>query len=138
MIRNATKLGLCLLAVLGVTSAIASSASALSYTAATYPVSVSGSSSGAIKFSVAGSTVSCSSVTFSATMNASGPTVTEHPVFPSNCVAFGFINATITGFSNGDCDYLFGSPSLSAGQIVSNVSLNCKTGDVQIDAGPCT
>jgi hypothetical protein len=139
MIRNATKLGLCLLAVLGVTSAVASSASALNYTAASYPVTINGTQSTTAKFVIGGATVSCSTATTSATSSAAGPTLTEIPIF-GNCTAFGFIGATVTGFPNtgGSCDYLFGTPTLSGGQIISTVNLNCPSGDVQIDAGPCT
>jgi len=48
----------------------------------------------------------------------------------SGCTAFGFINSTVTGFGSPGCAWHYGANG--------SASLACTSGDVQIDAGPCT
>jgi hypothetical protein len=131
MIRNAKVLGLALVAVLAMAAVVASSASAAEFTAASYPVTLSGTQSTAHKFTVGGSTVTCTTATFSGSASGPSPTQTMTPVY-TGCTAFGFIGATVTGFphTGGNCDYDFSANGETA--------LTCASGDVTIDAGPCT
>ena len=139
MIRNAKILGLALVAVLALTAIAASSASALKFTANSYPVHLTGTQSGSHKFTVTGSTVTCTTATFTGSATGASTTQTMTPIY-TGCTAFGFINSTVTGFphTGGNCDYLFGEPTSSAGVITGHAALTCASGDVQIDAGPCT
>jgi hypothetical protein len=129
MIRNTKILGLAIVAALALTAVMASAASATNFTAASFPVKISGTQSSAHKFVVAGGTVTCKVASFSGEATAPSETQTINPIY-DECTAFGFVGATVTGFSSTTCDYkLFASGS-------SN--LECKSGDVQIDAGTCT
>jgi hypothetical protein len=129
MIRNAKILGLAIVAALALTAVMASAASAANFTAASYPVKISGTQSESHKFTVGGGTVTCTTATFAGEATAASATQTIVPSY-SNCTAFGFVGATVTGFSSTGCDYTF-----YAG---GNVDLDCASGDVQIDAGTCT
>jgi hypothetical protein len=128
MIRNAKVLGLAIVAALALTAVMASAASATNFTAATYPVKISGAQTETHKFTVGGGTVTCSTATFSGEASEASETLTIIPTY-SNCTAFGFIGATVTGFSSTGCDYLFHTNGVT--------DLKCTSGDVQIDAGDC-
>jgi hypothetical protein len=131
MTRNMKTLGLVFAAILAM-SVVASPASALNFTAAKYPVTLSGNQAISHHFTVTGSTMSCSTTTFSGSATTASATQTFTPTY-TGCNAFGFIGATVTGFPNtgGSCDYLLNANT-------GNFSLNCASGDVTIDAGPCT
>jgi hypothetical protein len=93
-------------------------------------VTISGNQSAAHKFTVGGMTVTCTTATFSGTASAASATQTIDPTY-TGCTASG-IKATVTGFNNTghSCDYLFNANGETA--------LNCPSGDVKIEAGPCT
>jgi hypothetical protein len=129
MIRNAKVLGLAIVAALALTAVMASAASATNFTAASYPVKISGTQSESHKFTVGGGTVTCTTATFSGEATAASETLTMVPTY-SNCTAFGFVGAKVTGFSSTGCDYTFYSGG--------NVDLDCASGHVTIDAGDCT
>ena len=97
MIRNLKTLCLAVVAVLALTAVAASSASAAEFTSAsgTYPVSLSASSTGDV-FDAFGSSVQCTSNSFTGTV-ATGPAKAA-TVVPSynNCKAFGTFPATVT------------------------------------------
>jgi hypothetical protein len=126
MIRNAKLLGLALIAVLALTALGSSSASAAKFTAAKYPVTLSGTQSTSHKLTVGGSTVTCTTATFKGEGKEASETQTIFATY-TGCTAFGFINATVTGST---CDYLLNANG--------NIALNCTSGDVTVDAGPCT
>jgi hypothetical protein len=131
MIRNSKLLGLALVAFLAITAVIASSASAAEFTASDYPATISGTQSAAHRFEVGGGTVTCNTATFSGTQSGASVNQTIDPTY-TGCTAFGFINSTVTGFKNtgGSCDYSFNANGVN--------TLVCPSGDVKIDAGPCS
>jgi hypothetical protein len=130
MIRNAKILGLAIVAALALTAVMASAASATNFTAASYPVKITGSQTESHKFTVGGGTVTCKIATFTSEAAAASETLTVNAVY-DECTAFGFVGAKVTGFSpTGGCDYKF-----YAG---GRTDLLCSSGDVQIDAGTCT
>jgi hypothetical protein len=122
-------LGLVLIAALALTVVFASTASATKFTAASYPVKLSGSQTLAHKFTIGGGTVTCKTATQSGEATAASETVTISPTF-GECTAFGFVGAKITGLSSTGCDVLM----FSNGE----TDLVCNSGDIQIDAGTCT
>jgi hypothetical protein len=129
MIRNAKMLGLAIVAALALTAVMASVASATNFTAASYPVKITGSQSSNHVFTVTGGTVSCTTATFSGELTGASESMTVIP-FYDGCTAFGFINSSVTGFGSAKCDYKFFTSGAT--------NLECAAGDVQIDAGTCT
>jgi hypothetical protein len=129
MIRNAKILGLAIVAALALTAVMASAASATNFTAASYPVKISGTQTESHKFTVGGGTVTCTTATFAGELTAASETLTINPTY-SNCTAFGFIGAKVTGFSSTGCDFKFYAGGAT--------DLLCSSGDVVIDAGECS
>jgi hypothetical protein len=124
--RNILLMCFCLLCTL---LAMSPRAGAAQFTAASYPVTVSGTQSTSIKFTVGGSTVTCTTATSTGELTSASETIRQAPTF-SGCTAFGFIGATVTGMNGGPCDWVYSGSGLLA--------IACTSGDVQIDAGPCT
>lgn len=125
------KIGALLVAAMAVMAVTASAASAAEYTAAAYPVTVTGSQVGQHVFSVDGSEVKCSSATFSSANNTEATSeLTIHATY-SGCTAFGLVGATVDMKS---CHYVFktpsGSPLTSAVKVVCNgqpIEINVST-----------
>jgi hypothetical protein len=136
MIRNLKTLGLALVAVLAMSVVVASAASASSYTGSAYPTTGTGSNtSGKETFTTPGGTVQCDSH-FEGTLSAASSTLTVTPKY-TNCVAFGFLNATVE-FKG--CDYLFHAGASQGGGVYKNsVDIVCPAGSgpVTIKAGTC-
>jgi hypothetical protein len=135
MIRNLKVLGLALVAVLAMSAMVASAASASQYTGSAYPTTGTGSNTaGNETFTTPGGTVQCDSH-FEGTLAAASSTLTVTPKY-TNCVAFGFLNATVN--MNG-CDYLFHSgPAQGGGVYFHTVDIVCPAGkSIVITAGTC-
>jgi hypothetical protein len=137
MIRNFKALGLALVAVFAMSAVVASAAQANQFSSAgNVSVAISAAQSTTHKFTVDGSSVTCTTATFASTGEVSSPskTVKVHPTY-SGCTAFGFVGATVTTTG---CDYI-----LAVGtKITENVSYNgsieltCETGKkITISAG---
>jgi hypothetical protein len=145
MVRNAKVLGLAIVAALALTAVMASAASATNFTAASYPVKISGSQSESHKFTVGGGTVTCTTANFSGELGAASSSLTVDAVY-QNCTAFGFVGAKVTGFTpeeGATCDYTFYAEDLNTeGGVVDKVGkadLDCTgSGDITIDAGTCS
>jgi hypothetical protein len=109
---------------------LTSAASAANFTAASYPVKVTGTQTENIKITIGTGTITCTSITHSGELIAQSETLTLSPVY-SGCTMFGFVGGTITGFSSTGCFWRYRSTGL--------VDLACNKGsDVQFDAGTCT
>lgn len=124
--RNLKVMGLALVAMLAMSAVVASAASATNFTAASYPVALSGSQPGGAPhtFAVGGGSVECETAVFTGTGAAASETQTITPNYggAGACEAFGFLGATVT--LNG-CDYLF--------NVAGTVNLVCPSGkDVTI------
>jgi hypothetical protein len=103
MIRKIKTLGVALVAVLALSAVVASAASAVNYTAASYPATGTGTSElGNDTFNTEGGTVECQSH-FEGTLGAASTQFTVAAKY-TNCRAFGFLEAHVT---MGSCDYLF-------------------------------
>jgi hypothetical protein len=105
MIRKSKALGLALVAVFAMSAVIASAASASTFHAAKYPVTLSGSQTTTHVFSASGTSVSCEKATFAGSASADSSEVTIHPTY-SGCTAFGFVGATV---NTEECNYVFHS-----------------------------
>jgi hypothetical protein len=113
--------------VLATAAVVAASASAAQFTAAKYPVTITGNQSTAHKFTIGGSSVTCTTTTFTGTASGPSATQTMTPTY-SGCTAFGFINAQVT--ING-CDMLVDASG--------HLKLVCPADkDIEIHGGPCT
>jgi hypothetical protein len=136
MSRNLKVLGLALVAVLAMSVMVASAASASQYTASAYPATATGANtSGKETFTTPGGTVQCDSH-FQGTLAAASSTLTVTPKY-TNCVAFGFLNATVE-FKG--CDYLFHAGASKGGGVYDNsVDIACPAGSgpITIKAGTC-
>lgn len=144
MIHKIKVLGLSMVGVLAMSAVVASAASATTFTAAEYPVTVKGAQSTQHVFTAAGGTVKCTTAKFAGEAGAASETLTIHPTY-TGCTAFTFINSEITGFKSNECDYLFhAGAKLANGNFDGTVDLVCqenpetkKPYEVTIDAGPC-
>lgn len=128
MTRKFKVIGLALVAVLAMSAVVASSASATEFTAASYPVALSGSQpEGALhEFEVGSGNVKCTTATFTGTGSAATTTQTITPHY-TGCTAFG-LSATVT--LNG-CDYLFHS---QASGLNGTVDIVCSgSNEIKID-----
>jgi hypothetical protein len=136
MPRNLKTLGLALVAVLAMSAMVTSAASASQYTGSAYPTTGTASNTtGQETLTTPGGTVQCDSH-FEGTLSAASSTATVIPKY-TNCVAFGFLNATVA--FNG-CDYLFHSGASQSGGVYNNkVDLLCSlgSGPVTIKGGTC-
>lgn len=142
---KALKIGAALVAAMAMMAVTAGAASAAEYTAASYPVTVTGSQEGQHVFTVDGSEVKCTTAHFESPGNT-GPTSTlTVGAQYSGCTAFTLINATVN--MNG-CDYVFeapgGSPLSSAVQVVcpegNQIEINVSTilGSCEVRVGSQT
>jgi hypothetical protein len=115
---------------------VASAASASQYTASSYPATGTGSNTaGKETFTTPGGTVQCDSH-FVGTLAAASSTLTVTPTY-TNCVAFGFLNATVDFMG---CDYLFHAGAAQGGGVYNNsADIVCEAGEgpVTIKAGTC-
>jgi hypothetical protein len=127
MIRKIKTLGIAVVAVLALSAVVASAASATNFTASSYPTAASATSSkGNDDFKTEAGSVECHASFAVAALSAPSETVTVTPTY-TECVAFGFLNATVN--MNG-CDYTFYTNG--------NVDLNCPAGkSVVITASTC-
>jgi hypothetical protein len=125
MLRNFARTA-CLLALASL--CLASTASAVNFTAASYPVKLSGSQSGSVLISVGGGGYTCSTAVISGELVSATETVTFNPTF-SGCTAFGFVGINVTGFSSTGCSWRYHTNG--------ELDQVCSSGDVQWDAGPC-
>jgi len=122
MIRNLKAMGLALVAVLALGAVVASSASASTFEAESYPVTLTGSQIGTDVFTTNAGTVSCTNATYHGSSSAASSTVEVAPTY-SGCTAFGFINTPID--VNG-CKYLFHSGAKnSADNYAGTVDIVC-------------
>ena len=98
-------LGVALFAVLALTAVSASAGSAAQYTSSSYPTTGTGISEvGNSVFTTEGGTAECKTH-YEATLNEGSSDLTVTPTV-TNCVAFGFIEATVTG-----CTFTFTEPT---------------------------
>ena len=110
-------LGVALIAVLALTAVVASSASAANYTASSYPTTGVGESAlGNDVFTTEAGKVECSTH-LTIHIGVKTPTVQGTFIY-SNCKAFGFLNATVTG-----CVYTFTEPTGSADSYSAKVDV---------------
>jgi hypothetical protein len=129
MIRKFKVLGLALVAVFAMSAVVASAASATNFTAASYPVTISGSQTTQHVFTAAGGETKCSTASFSGSATGASETQTITPTY-EGCTSFG-ISSTVT--MNG-CDYLF--HAAASGSNTGTVDLVCPTNkEVTIDVG---
>jgi hypothetical protein len=136
MIRNLKVLGLALVAVLAMSIMVASAASASQYTGSAYPTTGTGqNTSGKETFTTPGGTVQCDSH-FEGPLSAASSTLTVTAKY-TNCIAFGFINATV---HFNFCGYLFHAGAAKGGGVYDNsIDIVCPagTGPVTIKAATC-
>lgn len=130
MKRNLKVLGVAIAAMLAM-SVMASAASAQQYTAASYPVVVSGSQSTTHEFTIGGNRrVKCSTASFtSPSQGAAASTITITPTYSGCTIKIpsteGELDATVT---MGSCDYLFNEPT----GLSSTVNITCSSGAIVI------
>jgi hypothetical protein len=136
MIRNLKVLGLALVAILAMSVMVASAASASTYTASSYTaIGTGANTAGKETFTTPGGTVQCDSH-FEGSLTAPSSTLTVTPKY-TNCVAFGFLNATVDFMG---CDYLFHAGASKGGGVYDNsTDIVCEAGEgpVTITAGTC-
>ena len=131
---NLKTLGIVALAVLALSLIGASAASALNYTASSYPTTGKADSQvGNDVLTTEAGALECKKH-FQGTLNGPSSTLTITPII-TGCKAFGFLNATVT--MNG-CDYLFTEPTGTAPSFSAIVDVVCPVGKViEISAGTC-
>jgi hypothetical protein len=136
MSRNLKVLGLALVAVLAMSVMVASAASASQYTGSAYPTTGTGqNTAGKETFTTPGGTVQCDSH-FVGTLAAASSELDVTPTY-TNCVAFGFLNATVDFMG---CYYRFrAGVSTGSGGYHHTIEIFCPpgTGPVTIKAGTC-
>jgi hypothetical protein len=126
MTRKLKTLGVAIVAVLALSAVVASAASAANFTASSYPTSATASSAkGNDDFKTEAGSVECKAHFHVGPLSAASETVTVQPTY-SECVAFGFVGATVS--MNG-CDYVFHSNG--------EVDVACGSGKITIVAGTC-
>jgi hypothetical protein len=129
MVERKKLLGVAVGVGLAISAVTAPVATALKFTAASYPVTVNGTQSTSHKLTIGGSTITCTTATATGTLTEAKESLSVIPTY-SGCTAFGFLTVSITGFGSTGCSF-----ALHAG---GTSSLSCVSGDVQVDAGPCT
>jgi hypothetical protein len=93
--KHLKTIGLAILAILAVSAVSVASASAAEFHATTKGVAISGEQATSHKFTVTGSSITCTSAKFTGTTESTAsPTQKVHPEY-TGCTAFGFLNATI-------------------------------------------
>jgi hypothetical protein len=111
MIRKIKTLGVALVAVFALTAVMASAASAASFTSSTYPTTATATSAiGNDVFTTEGGTVECAGH-FQGTLAAASSDLTVTATY-TNCKAFGFVEATVTG-----CKYTFTAVSKTSANV---------------------
>jgi hypothetical protein len=117
MTRKLKMLGMALVAVLALTAVSASAASAASYTASSYPSTGTGESAlGNDVFTTEAGKVECKSH-FEGTLKEKSTDLTVTPKY-TECKAFGFLNASVTG-----CTYTFTEPTGSGDSYSAKVDV---------------
>jgi hypothetical protein len=126
MVRKFKALGLALVAICAMGAMTASAASALTFTT-TAGAEIKGEEVGNTVFTITGREVLCKDSTYVGTAPASAfTTLTVTPTY-KECEP---LNATITGFGAGECDFLLHSNGVA--------DLICAAGkEVTINMGPC-
>jgi hypothetical protein len=104
-------------------------ASAASFTAISYPAKISAVQSQSTSFTIGGTKFVCTTNTQTGELTASSETLELVPTY-AGCNLFGISTVTITGFSSSGCAWRY--------RANGSIDLACKSGDVQMDAGPCT
>jgi hypothetical protein len=138
MPRKFKVLGFALVAVGAMSAVMASAAPASSYTGSSYPTAVTGSNiSGRETFTTPGGTVQCDTHFLSPFyLNAIGSTLELFPTY-TNCVAFGFLNATVDVMG---CVYQLHAGAAQGGGVYNNsFDIVCRAGNgpITIKAGTC-
>ena len=111
MTRKIKTLGVALVAVFALTAVMASAASAASFTASSYPTTGTGVSAiGNDVLMTEAGTVECA-VHFEGTLVGESSDLTVTPTY-TNCKAFGFVSATMTG-----CKYTFTAVSTTSANV---------------------
>jgi hypothetical protein len=128
MTRNLKALGLVALAAVAASAVVASTASATKFTAATYPVHVTGKDVGPAndKFTGGGQVVECDVDTFTSALVQKATELTVAPTY-DKCKKAGGGPATIT--PNG-CHYEFEVESGMENEWDGNMSLRCPAGSL--------
>jgi hypothetical protein len=109
------RLAVVVLAVLAVSAATASAAQALSWTATNgdYTTTVSGGQTAVFEYKAGPRTITCSTMTFEASLKAKEASLLGPPKF-EKCKANGGLGAK---FTVNNCDYEFTAPTLAGGQL---------------------
>jgi hypothetical protein len=111
MTRKLKTLGVALVAVFALTAVMASAASAAQYTASSYPTTATAESAvGNDVFTTEGGAVECKSH-FVGTLTGASSDLTVTPTY-TNCKAFGFVEASVTG-----CKYTFTAVSTTSSSV---------------------
>jgi len=121
-----------LLMALAVVAALASPASASTFTAEKYPAAIEGTQVGEHVFTIENNlTVRCQNATFSGTLSEASTTITITPAY-TVCTAWGF-NATVN--FNG-CDYLFhAGKEVAVDKHSGTVDIVCSPGNSIVISG---
>jgi hypothetical protein len=115
--RNLKSLGVALVAVFALTAVMASAASAASYTTSSYPTTGTAESAvGNDVLTTEGGTVECKAH-YAGTLTEESTDLTVTPKY-TNCKAFGFIEALITG-----CKFTFTEPTSAAPNYTAKVDI---------------
>jgi hypothetical protein len=125
-----------MVAAVALLAAFAATASASTFTAEKYPATIEGTQLGEHIFQVeTGLRVNCKTATFHGTLAEASSTISISPTY-KECVAFGFINATINFHG---CTYLFHAGELvEADRYSGTVDIVCPAGKtIEIWSGTC-
>ncbi len=134
MIGKFKRLSVALLAVIALSAVSVSSASAINYTASTYPVTGTAESGlGNDTFTTEAGNIECQSE-YSGSMAAAQPTLTVNATY-TKCQAFGFLSASVT---MGTCAFEFTEPTKTAADTFSaEAHLRCSGEPITVTAGTC-
>jgi hypothetical protein len=130
MIRNLSSAVVTATVLAVATAVLASPALAANFSASSYPAHVSGVQTNTMTFTFGGGSVTCKKAAFTGSLSGKSELQILTPTY-SECTAFGFVGATITGFGPNECYWGHYSNG--------TMDLDCPAGKhVKIDAGPCT
>jgi hypothetical protein len=102
--KHLKTLGLAILAILAVSAVSVASASAAEFHATAVGTAISGEQATSHKFTVTGSSITCTTAKFTGKTEALNSTTQKvHPEY-SGCTAFGFVGATV---NTTGCQYIF-------------------------------
>ena len=131
MIRKLQSIALLVGALLALSGLMASTAGAAAFTSEKAPTKLTGTQDGPYKIEATGLPIECKSVAMQGTLEATKVESVKIIPLLSECSAFGFATATVTGFSEGGCYLVLHANG--TGDLV------CPAGkDVTVESGPCT